>query len=94
VVRLTASLTVVSLLWGWGAGQYPYLLPGTTVSASAATDSVLTATLISMAVGALLLVPSLWWLYRTFQQSGPAHGQTPPEQTTGPCGTASPQTPQ
>jgi cytochrome d ubiquinol oxidase subunit II len=94
LVRLTASLAVVGLLWGWGAGQYPYLLPDTTVSASAATDSVLTATLISMGVGALLLVPSLWWLYRTFQQSGPAHSRTSPDQTTGPSGTASPQTPQ
>src|SRR3712207_6511416 len=30
-VRLTASLAVVGLLWGWGLGQYPELLPGTTV---------------------------------------------------------------
>lgn len=35
--------------------------------------SVLTATLISMGVGALLLVPSLWWLYRIFQRT-PAPG--------------------
>jgi cytochrome d ubiquinol oxidase subunit II len=33
-----------------------------------ATEAVLAATLWSLAVGALLLVPSLWWLYRTFQQ--------------------------
>jgi cytochrome d ubiquinol oxidase subunit II len=80
-VRLTASLAVVGLLWAWGAAQYPYLLPGTTVASSAATDSVLAATLISLAAGSLLLVPSLWWLYHTFQQNpttlkSPGAGET------------------
>lgn len=70
-VRITAALAVVGLLWGWGAGQYPFLLPGVTVGAAAATPSVLAATLISMGVGALLLVPSLWWLYRIFQRGEP-----------------------
>jgi len=68
-VRLTASLAVVGLLWGWGLGQYPELLPGTTVDAAAATDAVLGATLAALGVGALLLAPSLWWLYRTFQRA-------------------------
>jgi cytochrome bd ubiquinol oxidase subunit II len=71
-VRVTASLAVVGLLWGWGVGQYPELLPGATVEAAAATDAVLGATLAALAVGALLLAPSLWWLYRTFQRSDPA----------------------
>jgi cytochrome d ubiquinol oxidase subunit II len=70
-VRVTASLAVIGLLWAWGAGQYPYLLPGITVASSAAPHSVLAATLGSMAVGALLLVPSLWWLYRIFQRTPP-----------------------
>ncbi|MGH3786571.1 MAG: cytochrome d ubiquinol oxidase subunit II [Pseudonocardiaceae bacterium] len=72
IVRLTASLAVVGLLWGWGLGQYPELLPGATVHAAAATDAVLGATLLALAVGALLLAPSLWWLYRTFQRSDPS----------------------
>jgi len=33
----------------------------------AATDAVLSASLGALAVGAVLLLPSLWWLYTTFQ---------------------------
>jgi len=67
-VRVTAALAVVGLLWGWGLGQYPDLLPGVTLADAAATDAVLAATLGALAVGALLLLPSLWWLYATFQR--------------------------
>ncbi|WP_328808912.1 cytochrome d ubiquinol oxidase subunit II [Nonomuraea montanisoli] len=67
-VRITAALAVVGLLWGWGVGQYPVLLPGVTLREAAATTSVLAASLGSLAVGAVLLVPSLWWLYATFQR--------------------------
>ncbi|MEV4394330.1 cytochrome d ubiquinol oxidase subunit II [Nonomuraea sp. NPDC049607] len=67
-VRVTAALAVTGLLWGWGVGQYPVLLPGLTLDRAAATDAVLGASLGSLAVGAVLLVPSLWWLYATFQR--------------------------
>jgi cytochrome d ubiquinol oxidase subunit II len=66
-VRLTAAVAVTGLLWGWGLGQYPDLLPGVSVTDAAATDAVLAASLGALGVGALLLVPSLWWLYATFQ---------------------------
>ncbi|MEV0231013.1 cytochrome d ubiquinol oxidase subunit II [Nonomuraea sp. NPDC050786] len=67
-VRLTAALAVTGLLWGWGVGQYPAPLPGVSLDEAAATDAVLAAGLGSLAVGALLLLPSLWWLYATFQR--------------------------
>jgi cytochrome d ubiquinol oxidase subunit II len=67
-VRATAALAVVGLLWGWGVGQYPHLLPGVDLDEAAATGSVLVASLASLGVGALLLLPSLWWLYSTFQR--------------------------
>ncbi len=67
-VRLTAALAVTGLLWGWGAAQYPQLLPGVDLQQAAATDAVLGASLGALAVGAVLLVPSLWWLYATFQR--------------------------
>ncbi|WP_113700050.1 cytochrome d ubiquinol oxidase subunit II [Nonomuraea lactucae] len=67
-VRVSAALAVTGLLWGWGVGQYPELLPGLTVEEAAANGTVLAATLGSLAVGALLLLPSLWWLYATFQR--------------------------
>jgi cytochrome bd ubiquinol oxidase subunit II len=66
-VRLTAAVAVTGLLWGWGVGRYPELLPGVSLAEAAATDAVLAASLGALGVGALLLVPSLWWLYATFQ---------------------------
>jgi cytochrome d ubiquinol oxidase subunit II len=68
-VRVTAALTVTGLLWAWGAAQYPVLLPGVRLEQAAATDSVLIASLTALGIGALLLVPSLWWLYAIFQRS-------------------------
>ena len=52
----------------WSAGRSPRTrtcCPGElTLEQGAADDAVLGAVLISMAVGALILAPSLWWLYR------------------------------
>ncbi len=76
-VRITAALAVTGLLWGWAVGQYPDLLPGVTLAQAAATPAVLAATLGSLAVGTLLLVPSLWWLYRTFQRDQSRQQQSP-----------------
>ncbi|MFJ8351390.1 cytochrome d ubiquinol oxidase subunit II [Streptomyces sp. NPDC094153] len=67
--RGAAALAVAAILWAWGAAQYPAMLVGgTTVAQAAATSSVLTAVLVSLGVGAVLLVPSLWLLYATFQR--------------------------
>lgn len=71
LVRLTAGLTVAALLWAWAIAQYPYLLPpGISIEEAKASDGVLLATLGSLAVGAVLLVPSMLWLYYLFQRSG------------------------
>jgi cytochrome d ubiquinol oxidase subunit II len=39
-----------------------------TLREAAATDAVLAASLVALRLGAVLLVPSLWWLYATFQR--------------------------
>ncbi len=63
--RVTAAVAVAAIVVGWALAQNPYLLPGQlTLEKGAADDAVLGAVLISMAVGALILGPSLWWLYR------------------------------
>jgi cytochrome bd ubiquinol oxidase subunit II len=68
-VRVTAALAVVAVLWGWAVGQYPQMLePNLTVEAAAASPATLRATLASLGVGALLLVPSLAWLFFLFQR--------------------------
>jgi cytochrome d ubiquinol oxidase subunit II len=68
-VRVTAALAVVAVLWGWAVGQYPQMLePSLTVEAAAASPATLRATLASLGVGALPLVPSLAWLFFLFQR--------------------------
>ncbi|WP_043726474.1 hypothetical protein [Kutzneria sp. 744] len=72
---MVAAAAVVAIPWGWGAAQYPTMLePDVTVGASAATDSVLTPVLIVLAVGAVILIPSLWWLYSLFSRHVPDTG--------------------
>jgi cytochrome d ubiquinol oxidase subunit II len=69
IARAAAALAVAAILWAWGAAQYPALLVGgTTVTAAAANSSVLWAIMVALGVGALVLVPSLWLLYATFQR--------------------------
>lgn len=64
LARGFAALAVVTVLWGWGAGQYPYLLVDVaTVDAYAAPEPVLRALLIAFAAAAVLVIPSLLWLY-------------------------------
>jgi cytochrome bd ubiquinol oxidase subunit II len=68
-VRLTAALAVVAIIWGWAAAQYPYLLdPDLTIAQAASSRAVMQAVLVSLAVGSLLLVPSLALLFVLFQR--------------------------
>lgn len=84
VARLGAALAVASVLWAWALAQYPNLLgPGLTIARAAASRSVLQATLFSLGVGAVLLVPSLAWLYILFQRGSPDHpSPTSPTRST------------
>ncbi|HYZ36612.1 MAG TPA: cytochrome d ubiquinol oxidase subunit II [Pseudonocardiaceae bacterium] len=81
LVRITAALAVTAVVWGWALAQYPYLLPpparaNITIAAGAANPDVLWATLIALAAGAALLIPSLLWLFMLFQRS--QHGVKTP----------------
>ena len=63
--RYSAAVAVGAILVGLAAAMSPDILPGElTLDAAAAGDSTLLATLISVAVGMLLLVPSLALLFR------------------------------
>jgi cytochrome d ubiquinol oxidase subunit II len=60
---------VVAIVWGWAAGQYPYMLePNLTIEQAAAGRATLSAMLVSLGVGALLLVPSMALLFVIFQR--------------------------
>jgi cytochrome d ubiquinol oxidase subunit II len=65
LARLTAGAAVAAITAGWALAQSPYLLPPKlTLDQAAASDATLTAVLIALAIGALVLVPSLVYLYR------------------------------
>ena len=59
VARVTAAVAVTAIVAGWGVAQRPDLLPGLTIDQAAAGRATLLALLVSLAIGAVLLVPSL-----------------------------------
>jgi cytochrome bd ubiquinol oxidase subunit II len=62
--RIAAATAVTAVLWGWAAGQYPYLLEGElTIRQAAAAAVTLRAALLSLMVGAVLFVPALVALF-------------------------------
>jgi cytochrome bd ubiquinol oxidase subunit II len=61
--RYSAAVAVAAVVAGWAVAQQPVLLPGLTVSEAAASHDVLVAVLVSVAAGALLLAPSLAFLF-------------------------------
>jgi cytochrome d ubiquinol oxidase subunit II len=69
IARYVAALAVVAVLWGWAAGQYPWMLEHElTIKAAAAPRATLEAGLLALGVGSLLLVPALVWLLVLFQR--------------------------
>jgi cytochrome d ubiquinol oxidase subunit II len=64
----SAAVAVGAVTLGWGASQYPYLVFGTD---SAAPASVQSALLWATAAGTIVLVPSLWLLFRIFKSARP-----------------------
>jgi cytochrome d ubiquinol oxidase subunit II len=64
--RVSAALAVAAIVAGWALAQYPRFLPGLTIGQAAAGRATLVAVVISVAVGAVLLVPSLVLLFGLF----------------------------
>lgn len=61
--------TVATVLGGWGIAQYPALvLPTITIEEAKAPNAVLWAMIGCIAVGALVLLPSLGWLFIIFKR--------------------------
>lgn len=69
LARLAAALAVTAVLWGWAAGQYPDMLQGQlTIEQAAAPDATLRAMVSSLAIGSVLFLPGLVWLFVLFQK--------------------------
>jgi cytochrome bd ubiquinol oxidase subunit II len=63
--RYVAAVSVAAVVAGWALAQRPYLLPPElTLDEAAAPDATLAAVLVGIGIGAVVLVPSLWLLYR------------------------------
>jgi len=69
VARAAAAAQVALIIVGWGLAQFPALVrPDLTVHNSAAPRVTLVLTAWALAAGGLLLVPSLWYLFRVFKR--------------------------
>lgn len=68
IARVAAAIEVSLILWGWALGQYPYLLPPDwTIANASAPAATLELVLAALAVGAVVLFPSLLYLFRVFK---------------------------
>jgi len=73
LARVAAAAQVSLILWGWALGQYPFLLPpDLTIAAAAAPAVTLRLVLGALALGAAVLFPSLFYLFRIFKGSRPS----------------------
>jgi cytochrome bd ubiquinol oxidase subunit II len=67
LARVAAAGQVSLILWGWALAQYPFIIPTTlTIRDAAAPPVTLKLLLIGLAGGAMILVPSLRYLFRMF----------------------------
>jgi cytochrome d ubiquinol oxidase subunit II len=68
VARAAAVLQVSAIVWGWGYAQFPWMIPGVhTVQSAAAPPITLRLVAYGLVGGAVVLVPSLWYLFKIFK---------------------------
>ena len=68
LARIAAAAQVSLILWGWLIAQYPYLIPpALTIRDAAAPAVTLRLLAVGLAAGAVILLPSLQYLLRTFK---------------------------
>jgi len=68
LARIGVGLQVSLIFWGWPMAQYPLLVPpDLTIERAAAPDATLRLVLIALAAGGVVLLPSLWYLFRIFK---------------------------
>ncbi|HYL56119.1 MAG TPA: cytochrome d ubiquinol oxidase subunit II [Gemmatimonadales bacterium] len=68
LARAAAAVQVSLILWGWALSQRPYILPpDLTVAAAAGPPATLRLALAALVLGAVVLLPSLYYLFRVFK---------------------------
>ena len=69
LARVSSAGAVAAIVVGWVIAQSPYVLPPkVTLDQAAASDATLSAVVIGVLAGMVILIPSLWWLYRLVLQ--------------------------
>lgn len=70
LARGAAIVQISCLLAGWGIAQYPYIIyPDVTLAAAAAPRATLIFILVALPLGLLILLPSLWFLFKVFKSA-------------------------
>lgn len=70
LARWCAAGQVTLILWGWALAQFPYIVePGLTINSAAAPHATLRLLVSALIFGALLLLPSFYYLFRVFKSS-------------------------
>jgi cytochrome d ubiquinol oxidase subunit II len=83
--RVLAIGAVVSIVWGWGVAQWPYMLPQSLkVEAAAAPEATLVTVLIVFVVAAVVILPSIAIVY-VLDQRGALEG-APSDVSSGSSG--------
>jgi cytochrome bd ubiquinol oxidase subunit II len=68
--RIAAAVQVSLIVVGWGVAQYPFIVrPGLSIYTSASPINVLLSIEVALALGALVLIPSLLLLLFVFKQN-------------------------
>jgi cytochrome bd ubiquinol oxidase subunit II len=68
MARVAAAAQVSLILWGWALAQFPFVVPMTlSIRRAAAPRVTLQLLVVGLAAGAVILLPSLRYLFRTFK---------------------------
>jgi cytochrome d ubiquinol oxidase subunit II len=68
VARVCAASEATLILWGWAVAQFPFLVvPDVTIANAAASDATLQLLMLVIVLGAVVLFPSLYYLFRIFK---------------------------
>jgi cytochrome bd ubiquinol oxidase subunit II len=68
LARIAAAAQVTIILLGWALAQFPHLVtPDVTIQNAAASESTLRLLLLVLGAGAIVLLPSLFYLFRIFK---------------------------
>lgn len=77
VARVAAAAQVSLILWGWAASQFPYIVPpDLQIEPTAAPGITLRLVLFALAAGAVILLPSLYYLFRVFKSEPGGRAET------------------